>query len=203
MRMRLAVVICLMIAQTAAFPAQHISSQPPGIKDKIYNCTYPDTGLSLNVTGSVVDCGSVAGKKKTFLTKNIKIQQDVQVSLADAHPEALYAAFLLNPLSEKLGSVVSPILHTAAGNIPGSSLAKGEVSPSHVIAAFHPPNPPVPWVGFQYIYLVFLQPSEQLIDWDDVAKLGRTKFPIEKVASQKNLTLVASNYFSAEWQPLR
>merc|ERR1712153_81511 len=90
MRMRLAVVICLMIAQTAAFPALHISSQPPGIKDKIYNCTYPDTGLSLNVTGSLVDCGSVAG----------------------ARPEALYAAFLLNPLSEKLGSVVSPILHT-------------------------------------------------------------------------------------------
>jgi hypothetical protein len=196
------VIACLLLHGSALPPpplADHsrVEAPPPGIKPAIYNCTSPADTLSLNVSGSMVTCGSVAGQPKTFLTKDIKTQPGI--SLGNALPEGLYAAFLLNPLSGPGTSFVSPILHTAAGNIRGSSLVDGEFGSADTISAFFPPNPPIPSELFQYVYLVFSQPNK--IDWTDVAKLGTKKFPIEKVASEKNLTLVASNYFTAkkEW----
>ena len=145
------------------------------------------------MSGLAVDCGSVDGKQKTFSTKDVQTQP--HIALHGARLNGLYAAFLLNPLPP-LGSIVSPILHTAAGNIPGSSLLNGSLSGAVIISKFFPPNPPIPLEDFQYIFLVFQQPSE--IDWTDVSKLGTTRFPIEKVAADKNLTLVASNYFTAQ-----
>jgi hypothetical protein len=197
------VIACLLVVLhiTSALPAAEVSrgrveAQPPGIKPVVYNCTYPATGLALNVSGTMVGCGAVAGKQHTFLVKDIQTRPGI--SLRGARPEKLYAAFLLNPLSELGSSFVSPILHTAAGNIAGSSLANGTLGTAHTISKFFPPNPPLPGLAFQYVYLVFLQPSDAPIDWADVTKLGTMKFPIEKIAREKNLTLVASNYFSAK-----
>ena len=204
--MRPIIAFFLLLACTWALPAHQASrlkDQPPGIRPDIYNCTYPSTGLSLNVSGFAVGCGSVAGRQKTFTTKDIKTQSDIQITLRAASPERLYAAFLLNPLAGLMGSFLTPILHMAAGNIPGSSLANGNFEQAVTISHFFPPNPPLPGYAGQFVYLVFLQPPGPAIDWSNVTALcssshASTKFPIEAVANENILTLVASNYFAVE-----
>ena len=192
----------ILLLPFSALPAQLISenrpsgAQPPGIKPEIYNCTYPETRLSLNVSGSMVDCGSVDGKYHVFNVKDITTRPGIL--LGGAHPERLYAAFLLNPINKLLSSFVSPILHAADGNIPGSSLVNGKFGAADTIYEFHPPAPPIPFQDCYFVYLVFLQPSQEPIDWSNVTKLSVTKYPIEAVASEKNLSLVASNYFTVQ-----
>ena len=155
MEFRLLVAL-LVIVHTLGLPAQLLSkvrrtgAQPPGIKSKIYNCTYPASGLSLNVSGSMVDCGSVNGKPHSFRVKDIT--ELPRIWLQPALPEGLYAAFLLNPLKPSPGSsFVSPILHAANGNIAGSSLGNGQFGAAHTISKFFPPNPPLPGLDFETI----------------------------------------------------
>lgn len=195
--------VCLCLTLLAVAVPVH-GAQPPGINEKLYNCTYPTTGLVLTVNGSLVACGKVADETKTFLVRNV--QSPPQISLRDADPKDRYAAFLLNPLAGLMGSFLTPILHSAAGNIPGSELADGRLGAADTISRFYPPNPPIPGVTGQFVYLVFVQKRGSLIDWTDVSALCKSsgptpKFPIESVAANKSLTLIAANYFSVkkEW----
>ena len=193
-------VVCLCLgAVLCFFVATADQRQPPGVSNKLYNCTY-DGDLTIELVarthkygkGSVV-CGSFNGhaqRDSALNPKDVDKASDITLRLRSAAAEELFTVFLLNPDNE---IPIKPILHHAVGNIPGNLMAAGNFTQGEEIVKFFSPNPPLPVIDFHYVYLAYKQ--QATVDYGDVKKLSTERFPIEDVAKDKNLSLVQSNFF--------
>lgn len=184
------------------FPVHHMltwdiwsTQQPPGVSDPIYNCTYTSgataaTSLTITINGTRVACG----QPRVFTTTEVGVQP--AVAFLGAQADTLYTVLLLNPNDD---IPVGPIFHHGAGNIRGSDLASGSFGNATTIRDYYHPNPPIPLLRSDYVYMVFEQTST--VDFTDVKaadeKAGHIKFPVKDVMKQKHLRLLQTNYFLA------
>ena len=174
------------------------ADQPPGVSNKLYNCTYEgDLTIELvarthnNTKGSVV-CGSFNGhdqKDSAFGIRDVEQASDITLKLHSAAAEELFTVFLLNPDD---CIPIKSILHQAVGNIPGNLMAAGNFTQGEEIVKFFHPRPG-PGHNFHYVYLAYKQ--QGIVNYSDVKKLSTERFPIEDVAKSKNLTLIQINFF--------
>lgn len=88
-------------------------------------------------------------------------------------------------------------LHWLVYNIPGCDLAKGETLVEYV-----PSGPPQGTGYHRYIFVVYQQPGKIKPDEakvPDNSAEPRRHFSIRKFAAKYNLTLVAANFYQAEY----
>ena len=141
---------------SALFAAAAIAKMPNGVTDKIYDCTYADNALKLQVDVNGRDeviCGDEDGKAVVYNSSDFPAAPKLTLT-GEVEDDALYTVFLSNP--DRI-IPVGPIIHNAVGNIKGSDFKTGNLENAEVIFDFFKPNPPIPALNFHYCYVVFEQ----------------------------------------------
>lgn len=168
--------------------------QPGGVTDPLYKCTFQerverttDLALYVSVEGTPVACGNTTNFEASHITSTPSVR------LNGTRPDGLYALLLLNP-DWLIPFFIRPILHHAVFNIKGSDLESGKLTAGDTLVPFFRPHPPLPRWTFHYVYLAFEQKDVVHFEKDFVTKA----FPVEKVMAQKDLTLVQTNFFTAQ-----